>query len=249
MVYRQRCAGQPMSAPDRDELKRAAALRAIEEVDDGMVVGLGTGSTAAFVVEGLAARVAGGLRVVGIPTSERTAVHARRLGIPIATFAEHQRLDLTIDGADEVQLGTLDLIKGLGGALLREKIVAAASERLVIVVDQEKLVERLGEHTPVPVEVTQFGWQATAVALAKLGGIPERRYTVGEQPYVTDSGNYILDCRFGPLTDPGEVERNIAMTVGAVESGLFVGRSSMIVVASPTGVEVLTPPARRRAAK
>jgi len=134
---------------NRDELKRAAALRAIEEVEDGMVVGLGTGSTASFVVEGLGARVAGGLRVVGIPTSERTAAQARRLGIPIATFVEHQRLDLTIDGADEVQLGTLDLIKGLGGALLREKIVAAASNRLIIVVDQEKLVEQLGEHTPL----------------------------------------------------------------------------------------------------
>src|SRR5499427_10592775 len=121
---------------NRDELKRAAALRAIEEVEDGMVLGLGTGSTAAFVVEGLAARVADGLRVVGIPTSERTATQARRLGIPISTFAEHQRLDLTIDGADEVQLGTLHLIKGLGGALLREKIVASASDRLVIVVDQ-----------------------------------------------------------------------------------------------------------------
>jgi len=231
---------------NRDELKRAAALRAIEEVEDGMVLGLGTGSTAAFVVEGLALRVAQGLRVVGIPTSERTAAQARRLGISIATFAEHQRLDLTIDGADEVQLGTLDLIKGLGGALLREKIVAAASDRLVIVVDQDKLVEQLGEHTPVPVEVTQFGWQATAVTLAKLGCIPERRYTVGEQPYVTDGGNYILDCRFGPLADPRKIEKAIALTVGTVESGLFVERSSLVVVASPTGVEVLTPPIRER---
>ena len=230
---------------DRDELKRAAALRAIEEVADGMVVGLGTGSTAAFVVEGLGARVARGLKVVGIPTSERTAAQARRLGIPIATFAEYQRLDLTIDGADEVQLDTLDLIKGLGGALLREKIVAAASKRLIIVVDQEKLVERLGEHTPVPVEVTQFGWQATAVALARLGCVPERRYAVGEQPFVTDGGNYILDCRFGPLVNPGEIEQRIAMTVGTVESGLFVGRSSIVIAASPTGVEVLTAPERR----
>jgi ribose 5-phosphate isomerase A len=226
---------------NRDELKRAAALRAIEEVEDGMVVGLGTGSTAAFVVEGLGRRVAGGLRVVGIPTSERTAAQARRLGIPIATFAEYQRLDLTIDGADEVQLGSLDLIKGLGGALLREKIVAAASERLVIVVDQEKLVERLGEHTPVPVEVTQFGWQATAVALARFGCAPERRYAAGEQPFVTDGGNFILDCRFGPIGDPDKLERDIAMIVGAVESGLFVGRSSKVVVASATGVEVLIP--------
>jgi ribose 5-phosphate isomerase A len=231
---------------NRDELKRAAALRAIEEAEDGMVVGLGTGSTSAFVVEGLAARVAKGLKVIGIPTSERTAAQARRLGISIATFAEHQRLDLTIDGADEVQLGTLDLIKGLGGALLREKIVASASNRLVIVVDQEKLVEQLGEHSPVPVEVTQFGWQATAVALAKLGCVPERRYTVGEQPYVTDGGNFILDCRFGPLADPRAVEKRIALTVGTVESGLFVERSSMVVVASSTGVEVLTPPARGR---
>src|SRR5438874_8967711 len=239
MVYRQRCTGRPMSATDRDQLKRAAALRAIEEVDDGMIVGLGTGSTAAFVVEGLAARVAGGLRVIGIPTSERTAAQARRLGIPTATFAEHQRLDLTIDGADEVALGTLDLIKGLGGALLREKIVAAASNRLVIVVDEEKLVERLGEHTPVPVEVTQFGWQVTALALARLGCTPQRRYTSGEQPYVTDGGNYILDCRFGPLADPSSLERRIAKTVGTVESGLFVGRTSIVVVASTTGIEVL----------
>jgi len=230
---------------DRDQLKRVAALRAIEEVQDGMVVGLGTGSTAAHVVEGLAARVAAGLRVVGIPTSERTAAQARRLGIPIATFAEHQHLNLTIDGADEVQLGTLDLIKGLGGALLREKIVAAASDRLVIVVDQEKLVERLGEHTRVPVEVAQFGWQATAAALAKLGCVPERRYTVNEQPYVTDGGNFILDCRFGPLADPGTTEQQLAMTVGTVESGLFVGRTSVVVVASMTGVEVLVAPARK----
>jgi ribose 5-phosphate isomerase A len=228
---------------DRDELKRAAALRAIEEVKDGMVLGLGTGSTAAYVVEGLAARVRAGLHIVGIPSSERTAAQARRLGIPIATFAEYQKLDLTIDGADEVELGTLHLIKGLGGALLREKIVAAASRRLVIVVDQEKLVERLGEHTPVPVEVTPFGWQATAAALAALGSMPERRY-IGEQPFVTDEGHLIFDCRFGPIVDPAALEARIAMTVGTVESGLFVGRSSMVVVASASGVEVLVPPPR-----
>ena len=231
---------------DRDELKRAAALRAIEEVEDGMVLGLGTGSTAAFVVEGLAARVKTGLRIVGIPTSERTAAQARQLGVPIATFAEYQKLDMTIDGADEVELGTLDLIKGLGGALLREKIVAAASRRLVIVVDQEKLVDRLGKHTPVPVEVTQFGWQATAASLSALGCVPERRYTVGEQPFVTDEGNFILDCQFGGIVHPGKLEKRIATMVGTVESGLFVGRSSKVVVASTTGVEVLIPPPRNQ---
>jgi ribose 5-phosphate isomerase A len=231
---------------DRDDLKRAAALRAIEQVEDGMVLGLGTGSTAAFVVEGLAARVKAGLRIVGIPSSERTAAQAHRLGVPIATFAEYQKLDMTIDGADEVELGTLHLIKGLGGALLREKIVAAASRRLVIVVDQEKLVESLGEHTPVPVEVTPFGWQATAAALSALGCIPERRYT-GEQPFITDEGHLILDCRFGPIADPAALEDRIAMTVGTVENGLFVGRASMVVVASATGVEVLAPPPKNLA--
>ncbi len=229
---------------DRDELKRQAASRALEEVVDGMVLGLGTGSTAAFVVEGLAARVKAGLRVVGIPTSERTAQQARRLGIPIATFAEYQTLDMTIDGADEVELGTLNLIKGLGGALLREKIVAAASRRLVIVVDQEKLVERLGEHTPVPVEVTEFGWQVTAISLTALGCTPEQRYTTGERPFVTDEGHFILDCRFGLIPDPGMLEKRIAMTVGTVESGLFVGRNPMVVVASAAGVEVLGPSSR-----
>ena len=231
---------------ERDELKRAAALRAIEEVEDGMVLGLGTGSTAAFVVEGLARRVKAGLHIVGIPSSERTAAQARELGIPVATFAEYQVLDMTIDGADEVELGTLNLIKGLGGALLREKIVAAASRRLVIVVDQEKLVDRLGQHTPVPVEVTPFGWQATAAALTALGCAPERRYAAGEQPFLTDEGHFILDCRFGPIADPSALEQRIAMTVGTVESGLFIGRSPMVVVASPSGVEVLIPPARSR---
>ena len=231
-------------AIDRDQLKRAAAMRALDEVEDGMVLGLGTGSTAAFAVEALAARVKAGLRIVGIPTSERTAAQARALGIPLATFAEHQRLDLTIDGADEVAAGSLDLIKGLGGALLREKIVAAASARLVIVVDAEKLVDRLGEHTPVPVEVVQFGWQATAAALAKLGCVPVRRGTTGDAPYVTDGGNFILDCRFGPIADPARLERQLAMTVGAVETGLFVGRSSAVVVATTGGVEILTPPAK-----
>ena len=229
----------------RDDQKRAAARAAVELVQDGMVVGLGTGSTAAFAIDALAERVRQGLRIVGIPTSERSAAQAGAAGIPLTTLEDHHRIALTIDGADEIARGSLDLIKGLGGALLREKIVAAASARLVIVVDQEKLVDRLGEHTPVPVEVTQFGWQATAAALAALGCVPERRYTVGEQPYLTDGGNYILDCRFGPIADPAFVEGRIAMTVGAVESGLFVGRSAMVVVATNEGVNVLTPPAKK----
>ena len=232
---------------DRDRLKQMAALRAIEEVEDGMILGLGTGSTAAFVIDGLGARVAQGLKVVGIPSSERSAAQARRLGIPIASFAEHQHLDMTIDGADEVERGTLNLIKGLGGALLREKIVAAASARLVIVVDHDKLVNRLGEHTAVPVEVTQFGWQATAAALTRLDCTPELRHVNGDQPFITDGGNYILDCRFGRIVDPAALECAIARVVGVIECGLFVGRSSTVICASAEGVEVLTPQRRNPA--
>jgi ribose 5-phosphate isomerase A len=225
---------------ERDRLKQASALRAIEYVKDGMVVGLGTGSTAYFVVEGLGARVAQGLKIVGIPTSERTATQARGLNIPLATFAEYSRIDLTIDGADEVERGTLNLIKGLGGALLREKIVATAGDRLIIVVDQEKLVDQLGDHTPVPVEVTQFGWQATAAKLQKLGADPVLRHASEDHPFITDGGNYILDCKFGRIADSAKLERDIGMTVGVVESGLFIGRSTAVIVATAGGVEVLT---------
>lgn len=225
---------------DRDELKRAAAYRALDYVKDGMVLGLGTGSTAYWVVEGLGKRVADGLSVVGIPTSERTAAQARGLNIPLSSLAEQPAIDLTIDGADEVQRGTLQLIKGLGGALLREKIVAAASRQLVIVVDHEKLVDQLGERTPVPVEVVQFGWQATAASLARLGAEPVLRHATEDHPFITDGGNYILDCRFPGIADPPRLEQQIGMTVGVVESGLFIDRTSAVVVASADGIEILT---------
>jgi ribose 5-phosphate isomerase A len=225
----------------RDRLKRAAAERALDFVENGMVLGLGTGSTAAFFVAQLAARVAAGLTIVAIPTSERTAAQARQLGIPLTSFAEQRRIDLAIDGADEVQRTTLDLIKGRGGALLREKIVAAASSRFIVIVDRDKLVDRLGEGGPLPVEVAQFGWQVTAGALERLGAQPELRRADSAQPFVTDGGNFILDCRFGPLDDPPETERRINSIVGVVENGLFVGRSSAVIVASQDGIEVLTP--------
>lgn len=225
---------------DRDRLKQASAQRAIEYVKDGMIVGLGTGSTAYFVVEGLGERVAQGLKIVGIPTSERTATQARSLNIPLATFAEYQRIDLTIDGADEVERGSLNLIKGLGGALLREKIVAASGERLIIVVDQEKLVDQLGDHTPVPVEVTQFGWQATAAKLKALGCDPVLRHASEDHPFITDGGNYTLDCRFGRIADPKKLETQIIQTVGVVDCGLFIDRASAVIVAASGGIEVLT---------
>src|SRR5215468_3870642 len=150
---------------DRSRLKRAAAEAAVQLVEDGMVVGLGTGSTAAFAVEALARRHREGLRFLGIPTSERTAAEAAAANIPLTSFAAHRQIDLTIDGADEVERGTLNLVKGMGGALLREKIVAAASRSLVIIVDGSKLVDRLGAGTPVPVEAVAFGLEATQASL------------------------------------------------------------------------------------
>jgi ribose 5-phosphate isomerase A len=225
---------------DRDQLKREAADAALDFVEDGMIVGLGTGSTAAFVVEALAKRVGQGLNIVGIPTSERTTALARELGIRLASLAEYQSIDLTIDGADEVERETLNLIKGLGGALLREKIVAAVSRKLVIVVDQEKLVGRLGERSPVPVEVVAFGWQATLPSLRALGAEPVLRLKDGN-PFVTDGGNYIVDCRFGVIGDPAGLERDIRAIVGVVENGLFIGRASAVVVATTGGIRVMTP--------
>src|SRR6516165_8668961 len=159
----------------RDIQKREAAEAAAAMVEDGMVVGLGTGSTAYFAIEALIRRVGEGLHILGIATSERSAAQARDGGIPLTTFAEHRRLDLTIDGADEIEIGSLSLIKGLGGALLREKIVAVASDRLVIVADGRKLVDRLGGTVPVPVEVVPFGWETTADRLRRLGTEPQPR--------------------------------------------------------------------------
>lgn len=231
-----------MTAPaaDREAQKRAAAERAVAEIEDGMVLGLGSGSTAELAITALARCVAAGLRVTGIPTSERSAALARRLGVPLTTFAEHRRLDLTIDGADQVERGTLALVKGLGGALLREKIVASASRRMIVVVDESKLVDRLGDHTPLPVEIVRFGWEAVMDRLAALGSRPELRHLDGA-PFVTDNGNYIADCRFTSIADPAQLEAQLAAIVGVVESGLFLGLASKVVVGSRHGVEVIEP--------
>jgi ribose 5-phosphate isomerase A len=227
---------------DRDALKREAAEAAIGLVQDGMVVGLGTGSTATFAVDALAARHRQGLRFLGLPTSERTARQATAAGIPLTSFAANRQIDLTIDGADEVELGTLNLIKGLGGALLREKIVAAASRRLAIIVDDSKLVDRLGTHVPVPVEVVQFGLQPTWGALEALGATVKLRLSQTGEPFLTDGGNRILDCNFGPIVDPARLEKSIGRIVGVVESGLFINRADWVFVADAAGVHRLTSP-------
>jgi ribose 5-phosphate isomerase A len=225
---------------ERDALKRAAAEAAVELVQDGMVVGLGTGSTATFAVEALARRHRQGLRFVGIPTSERTAAQAKAAGIPLSSFAEHRQIDLTIDGADEVERGTLNLIKGLGGALLREKIVASASRQIAIIVDDAKLVDRLGTHAPVPVEVVTFGMDVVRAALEVYAADVRSRLSPAGDLFVTDGGNYILDCHFArPIADPARLEDRIRRIVGVVESGLFIGRADPVFVADSRGVHRL----------
>jgi ribose 5-phosphate isomerase A len=181
-----------------------------------------------------------GLRFVGIPTSERTAAQARAAGIPLSSFAEHRQIDLTIDGADEVERGTLNLIKGLGGALLREKIVASVSRHLAIIVDDAKLVDRLGTQAPVPVEVVAFGMDVVRSALEVFAAEARPRLSPTGELFVTDGGNHILDCHFtGPITDPARLEDRIRRIVGVVESGLFIGRADPVFVADGQGVRRL----------
>jgi ribose 5-phosphate isomerase A len=229
-----------MEPSEQNEWKKAAAEAAARLVENGMILGLGTGSTAAYFLSALGRRVAEeGLRVTGLPTSDETASQARNLRIPLTSFAENVLLDLDVDGADEVESGSFFLIKGHGGALLREKIVATASKRLVIVVDESKLVERLGSLMAVPVEVVQFGWQATARQLTEIGGHPSLRLGVDRKPFVTDGGNYILDCAFGPIANPKEVAHHLDHVVGAVEHGLFLGFTKEVIVGGCDGVRTL----------
>jgi len=232
-------APKSVSDPQRDALKRAAAEAAVQLVEQDMIVGLGTGTTAAFAIVALARRYREGLRFVGIPTSQRTAAQATAAGIPLTSFAEHLQIDLTIDGADEVERGTLNLIKGLGGALLHEKIVAAASRRLAIIVDETKLVDRLGTLSPVPVEVVGFGLEATKAALEVLGASTRLRLSPSGQAFVTDSGNRIIDCDFGSIADPARLEQRIRHVIGVVESGLFISRADPVFVADAAGVHRL----------
>lgn len=215
----------------QDELKAAAASAAAAMVGNGMIVGLGSGSTAAFAVTALAERVAKGLAITGIATSEKTAAHARSLGITVAALEDYERIDVTIDGADEVERGTLNVIKGRGGALLREKIVASASERLVLVVDEGKLVDQLcPKHQPIPVEVETFGWKGTASRLRALGANLIQRRTAKGEAFVSDGGHFILDCVFPRFDSAGKIERSLNGVVGVVEHGLFIGMASEVIV-------------------
>ncbi len=226
-----------------DTWKRQAAQRALDMVQPGMRLGLGTGSTAAHFVELLGARVRDGLDVLCVPTSERTHTQARTLGIPLTTLDDTPRLHLTVDGADELD-EDLRLIKGGGGALLREKIVAVASERMVVIADRTKLVPTLGTF-PLPVEVVRFGQASTAELITELsaevgcsGRIVLRTGADG-QPVVTDGGNYIFDCAFGRIEDPEALDAALKAIPGVVENGLFIGIATAAVVAGADGLTVL----------
>jgi len=226
---------------NQDELKAAAAEAAAAQLRDGMIVGLGTGTTAAFAIDAIGRRVAQGLKIIGVPTSERTTEQAAALGIPLAPVEEHEWIDVTIDGADEVELGSLNLIKGRGGALLREKIVSSSTKKLIIIVDRSKIVTKLGSHDPIPVEVVSFGWKTTERRLARLGGNPVLRHRPNGSVFLTDGGHYILDCKFGPLASAADTERHLNDTVGVVEHGMFLGMTGMVIVGDESGIRILEP--------
>ena len=229
-----------------DELKRQAAAQALEHVQDGMKLGLGTGSTAKHFVELLGERVQAGLKVIGVPTSEATRADAIRCGVPLTTLDEIDRLDLTVDGADEVD-AALNLIKGGGGALLREKIVAAASDRMIVIADDSKWVPSLGRF-PLPVEVIPFGLSATrraiAQAFAQCGLSGEMKVRGGKDghAFVTDGGHWIIDAHLGQITDAPRLAGLLNPIPGVVEHGLFIGLASIALLASSQGIRVFERP-------
>jgi ribose 5-phosphate isomerase A len=223
-----------------ENLKKKAAEKAVEQVESGMSLGLGTGSTAKYAVAKIGELWQAGVLadIVAVPTSEGTAQQARDYGIPLATLYEQPELDLVIDGADEVD-PSLDLIKGLGGALLREKMVEGVANRFIVIVDNSKLVDKLGTHVPLPVEVAQFGWRVQARWLESLGCTPSIRG--GEaQPYVTDNANFILDCTFaGGIDSPVVLATTLRNRVGVIEHGLFLDMATEIIVADSDGIRVI----------
>jgi len=225
----------------QDEAKERAATRALDLVTAGQVIGLGTGTTAKFAIEGLGRLVREGLSIRGVPTSVATERMARELGIPLVDLNQADRVDITLDGADELD-PDFNIIKGGGGALTREKLVALASVKRVIMVDQSKLVSKLGTSRSLPVEVLPFAWSFSARLLGELGCVANLRQQEGA-PFLTDNGNYILDCDFGPIEHPAALERRIKLLPGVIESGLFVGIADVLVIGLDDRAEIRERPA------
>ncbi|MGD8228605.1 MAG: ribose-5-phosphate isomerase RpiA [Desulfobacteraceae bacterium] len=222
-----------------EALKKKAGEEAATRVQTGQRIGLGTGSTVRYFLEALEKRLSSGelSRIVGVPTSKNTEKLARSLNIPLTTLETEPSLELCVDGADEVD-PKLNLIKGLGGALLREKIVAMASQHFIVIVDNGKLVQRLGERCPVPVEVLPFGWKATAEIIKALGGRPTVRKE-NDSPYITDQENHILDCHFGPIEDAERLAQQLDAIPGVLGHGLFLNVAKEAIVGTPAGVDIL----------
>lgn len=226
------------SLDKQTQLKKQAGESAAEYVKDGMVVGLGTGSTVEWTIRKIGEYVRTGMEIIGIPTSVRSEELAKEFGIPLSTLLEHPEIDLTIDGADEVD-PKLNLIKGMGGALTREKIVASSSKQEIIVVDDSKLVDVLGTKSPLPVEVLKFAWSGCLTNLEKFNAKPILRIK-DQKEYVTDNNNYILDCRFESIPNPEELEIKINNIPGVLENGLFLKLTDKVIVASESKIKVLT---------
>jgi ribose 5-phosphate isomerase A len=232
-----------MTTANLDDLKRQAAVKSVEYVRDGMVVGLGTGSTARHMIVALGERVKKGLRIKGVPTSKETADLARKHGITLIETEDQWSIDVTIDGADQVD-PQFNLIKGGGGALLKEKVVAAAARQLIIVVDHTKCVPVLGDTFPLPIEVVPFGWGSTARQIEALGFKSVLRKKDGAV-FKTEAGHYILDVQIARIDKPAELELRLNVLPGVVETGLFVGRTDILIVGTPGGVEVKQAEPRR----
>ena len=227
-----------MTIDELDALKRQAALKALEYVRDGMVVGLGTGSTAKHVVAGLAEQVRAGLSIRGVSTSRETAALAHEAGIPLIETDDAWVIDVAIDGADQVD-PQFNLVKGGGGALLKEKIVAASARKFVVVVDHTKLFPHLGDSFPLPIEVIPFGWGSTARQIEAIAGKPVLRERNG-RVFCTEAGHHILDVHVGAIRHPADLEIRLNQIPGVVETGLFVGRTNVLIVGTPDGVVVRT---------
>jgi ribose 5-phosphate isomerase A len=219
-------------------LKEQAAAKAVEFIRPGMVVGLGTGSTAECLIAMLGRRVSEGLQIRGVPTSLKTADLARRHGIPLIEAEDDWSIDLALDGADQAD-PRLNLIKGGGGALLKEKIVAAAAKRFIVMVDRSKCVPVLGTSFPLPIEVVPFGWGSTARQIEGLTGAKTVLRRQGDQVFRTDAGHYILDLHLSGIEDPARLERDLNHVAGVVETGLFVGRTSLLIIGRPEGVRLI----------
>ena len=218
-------------------MKRIAAQKAVDFVEDGMIIGLGTGSTVKYALKYLGDRIQEGLSIKGIPTSNETRKIAMKYNIPLISLSDYPEIDITIDGADEVD-SNLNLIKGGGGALTREKMIAYHSKMVIIITDESKVVKSLGIDFALPIEVVKFEWEATKRMIEKFGCSVELR-KIFDDPFITDNGNYILDCEFERISNPEQLEQDLNMIPGVVENGLFIGVATKVIVGSKKGIMTL----------